>query len=116
MHDLETLRKDAKFWLKQVRSNHSGFTKRLRLAYPDAPADPTLRDIQHALARELGYESWKALQADAKADPKADPKADLKVGLYMLASIPVLSPSVSCFTPALSSMVTSRFVIGVWSG
>ena len=66
MHDLETLRKDAKFWLKQVRSNHSGFSKRLRLAYPDAPANPTLRDIQHALARELGYESWKALQADVK--------------------------------------------------
>ena len=63
MNDLNSLRKEAKFWLKQVRSNHSGFTKRLRLAYPDAPANPTLRDIQHALARELGYESWKALQA-----------------------------------------------------
>ena len=64
MSDLESLRKEAKFWLKQVRTNHSGFTKRLRLAYPGAPASPTLRDIQHALAREQGYESWKALQAD----------------------------------------------------
>ena len=36
-----------------------------------------------------------------------------KAGLYRLASGPVLSPRVSCFTPALSSMVTSRFVIGV---
>ena len=63
MHDLNSLRKEAKFWLRQVRDNHAGFTKRLRLAYPGAPADPTLRDIQHALARELGYESWKVLVA-----------------------------------------------------
>jgi len=59
--DLHSLRKEAKFWLKQVRSNHSGFTKRLRLAYPGAPGQPTLRDIQHALARERGYQSWTAL-------------------------------------------------------
>jgi ankyrin repeat protein len=61
VHDLTSLRKEAKFWLKQVRSKHSGFIKRLRLAYPAAPSDPTLRDIQHALAREQGYENWKQL-------------------------------------------------------
>ena len=63
VNDIESLRKEAEFWLKQVRDNHSGFTKRLRLAYPGAPAQPTLRDIQHALAREHGYESWKVLVA-----------------------------------------------------
>ena len=31
------------------------------------------------------------------------------------SSVPELSPSFSCFTPTLSSIVTSRFVIGVWS-
>ena len=71
MHDLESLRKEAKFWLKQVRDKQSGFTKRLRLAYPGAPADPTLRDIQHALAREQGYESWKALQAGLQVGPNS---------------------------------------------
>jgi ankyrin repeat protein len=80
VNDLESLRKEAKFWLKQVRSNHSGFTKRLRLAYPGAPANPTLRDIQHALARELGHENWKALQADRST------RADLKVGPYSATS------------------------------
>jgi ankyrin repeat protein len=58
---LETLRKEARFWLKQVRGKHSGFTKRLRLAYPGVPAAPTLRHIQHALAREHGYQNWTAL-------------------------------------------------------
>jgi hypothetical protein len=46
VNDLHSLRKEAKFWLKQVRSNHSGFSKRFRLAYPGAPGQPTLRDIQ----------------------------------------------------------------------
>jgi hypothetical protein len=59
---LDDFRKEAKDWLKQVRRNNSGPVKRLRLAYPNAPARPILRDIQHALAREHGYESWKALK------------------------------------------------------
>ena len=63
MTDVNTLRKEARFWLKQVRQNHSGFTKRLRLAYPGAPTEPRLRDIQHALAREHGHENWKAFVA-----------------------------------------------------
>ena len=31
-------------------------------AYPNAPARPVLRDVQHALAREHGHESWIALK------------------------------------------------------
>ncbi len=34
-------------------------------------------------------------------------------GIYRSVNNPELSPSVSCFTPTLSSIVTSRFVIGV---
>jgi hypothetical protein len=75
VNDLPTLRKEAKFWLKQVRSHHSGFSKRLRLAYPDAPAEPTLRDIQHALAREHGYQSWKALAEKVGDGPMPTPPA-----------------------------------------
>src|SRR5205085_4093461 len=40
---------------------------RLLRAYPAAPAKPVLRDVQHALARERGYESWKAMTAAARA-------------------------------------------------
>jgi len=80
VNTLDDLRREAKFWLKQVRENHSGFCKRLRLAYPGAPANPGLRDIQHALARELGHENWKALtlalgheSAAAPTPEKGDP-------------------------------------------
>jgi uncharacterized protein len=60
---LDDFRKEAKDWLKEVRRQNPGPVKRLRLAYPKAPAAPVLRDIQHALAREHGYENWKALKA-----------------------------------------------------
>jgi len=58
---LDDLRKEAKHWLKEIRKNNPGPVKRLRLAYPSAPLNPVLRDVQHALAREHGHESWKAL-------------------------------------------------------
>lgn len=59
---LETLRKDAKRWLKALRAGDPGAKARLVAACPDAPAEPGLRDVQHALAREYGQESWVALK------------------------------------------------------
>ena len=69
MTTLDNLHKSAKRWLKALRTNDPDARKRLARAYPAAPADPVLRDIQHALAREHGYESWKALtdSIDGKA-------------------------------------------------
>ena len=34
----------------------------LERAIPNAPAKPTLRDVQHALAREHGLPGWAALK------------------------------------------------------
>ncbi len=59
---IETLRKDAKRWLKALRAGAADARARLAAAWPDAPAEPSLRDIQHALAREYGQESWIALK------------------------------------------------------
>lgn len=59
---LEQLRKDAKRWLKALRSGDAAARTRLKAAWPDAPAEPVLRDVQHALAREYGQESWIALR------------------------------------------------------
>jgi ankyrin repeat protein len=59
---LDDFRKQAKRWLEDVRRRNPGSVKRLRLAHPNAPASPVLRDIQHALAREQGYADWKALK------------------------------------------------------
>jgi uncharacterized protein len=72
---LDTLQKSAKRWLKALRSNDADARVRLRRAYPEAPAQPVLRDIQHALAREHGYESWKAMRSAIDV-PAAKPGLD----------------------------------------
>src|SRR5688572_4212277 len=58
---LDSLKKEAKRWLKALRANDERMRARLRRAYPQAPAEPTLRDIQHALALEHGVQGWTAL-------------------------------------------------------
>jgi hypothetical protein len=62
---LDTLRKDAKRWLRQLREGDPLARERFALAYPDAQPEPGLRDVQHALAREYGHESWIALKRAA---------------------------------------------------
>lgn len=59
---LETLRKEAKRWLKALRAADPAALARLRAATPDAPAEPGLRDVQLALAREHGLPGWSALR------------------------------------------------------
>lgn len=61
---LETLRKEAKRWLRALRENDAEAIERLRSAYPNAPATPGIRDVQHALAREHGLPAWSALKAE----------------------------------------------------
>ncbi len=58
---LESLKKEAKRWLKALRSHDAEAQARLLRAYPHAPSDPVLRDIQHALALEHGLAGWQAL-------------------------------------------------------
>src|SRR4051794_20028661 len=60
---LDVLRKDAKRWLKAVRAGDAAAQARLRRSWPKAPAEPRLRDLQHALALEYGQDSWIALKA-----------------------------------------------------
>jgi len=70
---LDTLRKDAKRWLKALRAGDLKAHSRLAAAWADAPPEPGLRDIQHALALEYGQESWSSLK-DALADLALDRK------------------------------------------
>jgi hypothetical protein len=44
--NLETLRKEAKRWLKALRAQDSKALERLRRSYPGAPLQPGLRDVQ----------------------------------------------------------------------
>src|SRR5437868_593941 len=63
MSTLDNLKKTAKRWLKAIRSNDAEAIARLRRAYPAVSADPSLRDVQHALAREHSQDSWSSLRA-----------------------------------------------------
>jgi ankyrin repeat protein len=65
---LDNLKKTAKRWLKALRANDPDAIARLGRALPGAPAQPGLRVVQHALARERGFKDWHALvQAHHKA-------------------------------------------------
>ena len=59
---LENLRKEAKRWLRSLRAGDAEAHERLRRAHPGASAAPTLREVQHALAREHGETHWGALR------------------------------------------------------
>lgn len=59
---LDSLKREAKRWLKAVRAGDPEAFARLKQALPRADAAPGLREIQQALAREHGAESWAALK------------------------------------------------------
>ena len=58
---LETLKQEAKDWLKALRANAADARARFERVVAGVSA-PTLRDVQHALARELGFSGWSALK------------------------------------------------------
>lgn len=59
---VEYLRKEAKRWLKALRAQDAEARARLERALPDAPVEPGLRHVQHALAREYGFDGWTTLR------------------------------------------------------
>src|SRR6516225_1101244 len=59
---LDNLKKEAKRWLKDLRANNPEARARLLRAFPKAPAEPVLRDVQHAIAVEFGFSGWTALK------------------------------------------------------
>src|SRR5262245_53928482 len=64
---LDTLKKEAKRWLKSIRDGRPDARTRFEQAYPDGPATPVLRDVQQALAREYGQDNWIALKRELEA-------------------------------------------------
>src|SRR5258708_36859147 len=67
---LDNLRKEAKRWLRALREKDSEALERIRRAWPKAPDNPVLRDVQHALACEYGAASWKDLRHALEARPE----------------------------------------------
>jgi len=58
----DQLRKQAKRWLRELKNGDPAARTRLELRLPRPSEPPVLREIQQALARELGFESWAALK------------------------------------------------------
>jgi ankyrin repeat protein len=66
---LDNLKKEGKRWLRALRSGDAEARARLLRGYAKAPAEPSLRDVQHALACEYGFTGWRELkQAVAARD------------------------------------------------
>jgi ankyrin repeat protein len=65
---LDNLRKSARRWLKSIRAGDAAARARLLRAHPQANTPVGLRDVQHALARERGFESWLALTRASARD------------------------------------------------
>ena len=75
---LENLKREAKRWLKALRENAGDAHTRLERALSIAPERPTLRDVQHALAREHGLSGWTELtQQLGRHRPVDAPAAEL---------------------------------------
>jgi uncharacterized protein len=58
---LQNLKREAKRWLRALRAGAPEARARLERATPQAPAEPGLRDVQLALAREHGFSGWAEL-------------------------------------------------------
>jgi hypothetical protein len=59
---LDNLKQEARRWLNALRAGDAGARARFHAALPDGPGEPTLRDVQHALAREHGLAGWTELR------------------------------------------------------
>src|SRR5512132_2545792 len=60
--NLEFLRKQAKLLLRQCRESDATALGRVRAQLPQLPDPIKLADVQHVLARELGYANWAGLK------------------------------------------------------
>jgi ankyrin repeat protein len=63
---LARLRKDAKRWLRAIRSGDQAALDRFRKWLPRHVGEPQLREVQQALARERGFASWADLKIEAE--------------------------------------------------
>ena len=61
---LETLKREAKRWLQQLRDGDPDAIARFHRWHPTPPSAPALRDVQLALARELDFPGWSDLRQD----------------------------------------------------
>jgi len=66
---LENLKKEAKRRLKALRQGDKDARAQFARAIAKAPANPGLRDMQHAIALEFGFEGWTELKRELEKRP-----------------------------------------------
>ena len=82
-YTLERLKREAKRWLRELRANDGEARARLGRAFPNAPDAPTLRDVQHAIARELGFPGWTALKHELETAAPAPGSRESLVNRFL---------------------------------
>ncbi len=68
---LESLKNEAKSYLRALRAKSADAIARFERALHQQPENATLRDVQHALAREHGFAGWSELKLAVDADAAA---------------------------------------------
>jgi ankyrin repeat protein len=81
---IDTLRRDAKSWLKSIAEGDSGALERFRRHFPRHGGHPRLREVQQALARDYGFGSWAELKQEI--EDRARTRADT-VALFLEKSV-----------------------------
>lgn len=79
----EGLRKEAKRWLKAIRGGDGAALERLGRVLPKHAAAPGLREVQQALAREHGFESWAALKEHFEIGAFASSSASERIDEFL---------------------------------
>lgn len=64
---LETIRRQAKRWLKEIEAGDGEAIARFRKLIPNHAGVAKLREVQHALARDYGLSNWAALKQELAA-------------------------------------------------
>jgi len=123
---LESLHKEARQWLKALRAADAAAWRRLHAVLPGCAPQPTLRQVQLALARERGFEGWSGLtQAAAQAGARRPSRSELAaemlrhmtwrgepdIGARLLARHPQLSGVDFLTAVATGNMETVRVLL-----
>ncbi len=85
---LDNLKREAKRWLRALREGDREARARLERGVPNAPANPSLRHVQHALAREYGFSGWAALKNQLAGIPPADVEHGERVAWFIQNACP----------------------------
>lgn len=85
---LDNLKREAKRWLHALQSDDRQARARLERATPNAPAEPRLRHVQHALAREYGFPGWAALKSQLTEGSSGDTEHTGRVAWFIENACP----------------------------